>query len=116
MMELLPSVETVLQSIAAGLLVGCTYGLMYVALGLNRRHAPHRFAQGEFLMLGMYCLMSIVTIFGFGSLIGPVPAILVAVDAFPCVLRGRIDISIGNAGPERRRPEFNEGELFIRRS
>ena len=81
-MELLPSVETVLQSIAAGLLVGCTYGLMCVALGLIFGVMRLiNFAQGEFLMLGMYFVMSIVTIFGFGSLIGPVPAILVAVVA-----------------------------------
>ena len=82
MMGLLPSFETILQSIAAGLLVGCTYGLMCVALGLIFGVMRLiNFAQGEFLMLGMYFVMSVVTIFGFGSLIGPIPAILVAIVA-----------------------------------
>jgi branched-chain amino acid transport system permease protein len=79
MMDLLPSLETVLQSIAAGLLVGFTYGLMCVALGLIFGVMRLiNFAQGDFLMLGMYFALSIVTIFGFGSLIGPVPAVLLA--------------------------------------
>src|ERR1700730_4209330 len=80
MMELLPSFETVLQSIAAGILVGCTYGLMCVALGLIFGVMRLiNFAQGDFLMLGMYFVMSIVTIFGLGGLISSSPVVAVAI-------------------------------------
>ena len=48
-------VEQVLQTVVAGLLMGCIYGLMCVGLafifGIMR---VINFAQGEFLMLGMY--------------------------------------------------------------
>jgi branched-chain amino acid transport system permease protein len=82
MVELLPSIETILQSVVAGLLVGFTYGLMCVALGLIFGVMRLiNFAQGDFLMLGMYFVLSIVTIFGFGNVIGPVPAVMVAVIA-----------------------------------
>ena len=79
MMDLLPSLETILQSITAGLLVGFTYGLMCVALGLIFGVMRLiNFAQGDFLMLGMYFALSIVTIFGLGTLIGPIPAVVTA--------------------------------------
>jgi len=64
----------------AGLLVGFTYGLMCVALGMIFGVMRLiNFAQGDFLMLGMYFVMSVVTIFGFGATIGPVPAVLLVV-------------------------------------
>ena len=111
MTELLPSLETILQSIAAGLLVGFTYGLMCVALGLIFGVMRLiNFAQGDFLMLGMYFALSIVTIFGFGSLIGPISAVVVAaIASVPVFLRRRIHPSLGHVGPYRRRPEFDRG-------
>jgi branched-chain amino acid transport system permease protein len=82
MMELLPSTETVLQAIIAGLLVGFTYGLMCVALGLIFGVMRLiNFAQGDFLMLGMYFVLSVVTVSGLGGLIGSVPAVVVAIVA-----------------------------------
>lgn len=79
-MDMLPSLETLLQSIVAGLLVGFTYGLMCVALGLIFGVMRLiNFAQGDFLMLGMYFVMTVVTLFGFGAAIGPVPAVLLVV-------------------------------------
>jgi branched-chain amino acid transport system permease protein len=78
----LSNIETILQSIAAGLLVGCTYGLMCVALGLIFGVMRLiNFAQGDFLMLGMYFATTVVTAIGLGGVIGPVPAVLIAVIA-----------------------------------
>lgn len=54
-MDALQTLENVLQSLIAGLLIGCMYGLMCVGLtiifGVMR---VINFAQGEFMMLGMY--------------------------------------------------------------
>ena len=48
-------VEQFVQSLAAGLLVGCIYGLMCVGLGLIFGvMRVINFAQGDFMMLGMY--------------------------------------------------------------
>jgi branched-chain amino acid transport system permease protein len=82
MADWFPVVETVLQSMAAGLLVGCTYGLMCVALGLIFGVMRLiNFAQGDFLMLGMYFAMIVVMTLGLGSVVGPVPAVMIAVVA-----------------------------------
>lgn len=76
-------VESVLQAATAGLLVGCIYGLM--CLGLSLIFGVMRvinFAQGEFLMLGMYFAFYLVTGLGLvgamGPLFGPVLAALLA--------------------------------------
>lgn len=54
-MDALQHLENVLQSLTAGVLTGCLYGLMCVGLtvifGVMR---VINFAQGEFMMLGMY--------------------------------------------------------------
>ncbi|MFO1107674.1 MAG: branched-chain amino acid ABC transporter permease [Bradyrhizobium sp.] len=77
-----PLVETVLQSLAAGLLVGCSYGLMCVALGLIFGVMRLiNFAQGDFLMLGMYFAMVVVMTLGLGVMVGPIPALMIAVVA-----------------------------------
>lgn len=77
-----PVIETVLQSLAAGLLVGCTYGLMCVALGLIFGVMRLiNFAQGDFLMLGMYFAMVVVMTLGLGSVVGAIPAVMIAVVA-----------------------------------
>src|SRR5215510_1239790 len=77
-------VENFLQAMAAGLLVGAIYGLMCVGLalifGVMR---VINFAQGDFMMLGMYAAYYIFGLLGmhalFGPLVGPYVAILLAV-------------------------------------
>jgi branched-chain amino acid transport system permease protein len=75
--------EGFLQALAAGLLVGGIYGLMCVGLamifGIMR---VINFAQGDFMMLGMYVAFFILVGLGvnnlFGATIGPYVAILLA--------------------------------------
>ena len=64
--------ENVLQSIYTGLVVGCIYGLMCVALALIFSvMRVINFAQGEFLMLGMYAALLCFAQLGLGPLLGP---------------------------------------------
>jgi branched-chain amino acid transport system permease protein len=75
--------EGFLQALAAGLLVGAIYGLMCVGLamifGIMR---VINFAQGDFMMLGMYVAFFVLVGLGvnnlFGATIGPYVAILLA--------------------------------------
>lgn len=76
--------ENVLQTAVAGLLTGSIYGLMCVGLalifGVMR---VINFAQGDFMMLGMYAAYYIFGLLGlqavFGTLVGTYLAILLAV-------------------------------------
>src|ERR1044071_5636982 len=61
-----------LQALAAGLLVGGTYGLMCVGLGIIFGvMRVVNFAHGDFMMLGMYAAFYLVTGFGVLSFLGP---------------------------------------------
>ena len=76
-------IESFLQSLAAGLLIGAVYGLMCVGLGLIFGvMRVINFAQGDFMMLGMYTAFYIFTTLGvqaaFGNVIGPFISILLA--------------------------------------
>jgi branched-chain amino acid transport system permease protein len=79
--------ETFLQALTAGLLIGCIYGLMCCGLslifGIMR---VINFAQGDFLMLGMYFAFYLVTGWGLlaflGPTVGPFIAVLVAGPVF----------------------------------
>jgi branched-chain amino acid transport system permease protein len=65
-------VENTLQSLYTGLVVGCLYGLMCVGLALIFSvMRVINFAQGEFLMLGMYAALFAFTQLGVGALLGP---------------------------------------------
>jgi branched-chain amino acid transport system permease protein len=76
-------IEDFLQALTAGLLVGSVYGLMCAGLalifGVTR---IINFAQGDFMMLGMYATYALFTIFGvqraFGEIAGPFVAALLA--------------------------------------
>src|SRR5215471_15138909 len=62
----------VFQALAAGLLVGGTYGLMCVGLGIIFGvMRVVNFAHGDFMMLGMYVAYYLVTGFGVLSFLGP---------------------------------------------
>lgn len=61
-----------LQALAAGLMVGGTYGLMCVGLGIIFGvMRVVNFAQGDFMMLGMYFAFYLVTGFGVLAFLGP---------------------------------------------
>jgi len=62
----------VLQALAAGLLVGGTYGLMCVGLGIIFGvMRVVNFAHGDFMMLGMYVAYYLVTGLGVLAFLGP---------------------------------------------
>ena len=69
----------ILQALAAGLLVGGTYGLMCVGLGIIFGvMRVVNFAHGEFMMLGMYAAFYLVTGLGLMALLGPYAGPVVA--------------------------------------
>jgi branched-chain amino acid transport system permease protein len=71
------ALESFLQALSAGLLIGCAYGLMCVALGLIFGVMRLvNFAQGDFLMLGMYFALFVVTGTGLDTAIGPTGGVL----------------------------------------
>ena len=64
--------ESFLQALSAGILLGYLYGLMCVGLGLIFGvMRVINFAQGDFLMLGMYFNYYLVTAFGALAFLGP---------------------------------------------
>ncbi|WP_207482764.1 branched-chain amino acid ABC transporter permease [Arenibaculum pallidiluteum] len=82
--------ENILQALAAGLLVGTIYGLMCVGLalifGVMR---VINFAQGDFMMLGMYAAFYIFGALGvsavFGTSAGPYVAAILAGPVLFCI-------------------------------
>src|SRR5256885_15736135 len=79
------------QAMAAGLLVGGTYGLMCVGLGIIFGvMRVVNFAHGDFMMLGMYAAFYLVTGFGVLSFLGPYAGPIVG-----AVLAGPIVFAIG---------------------
>ncbi|MEW6124414.1 MAG: branched-chain amino acid ABC transporter permease [Pseudomonadota bacterium] len=114
-MSFFPSgLEAILQAVATGLLVGSTYGLMCVALGLIFGIMRLiNFAQGDFLMLGMYFALAILSGLGLGAAIGSLPALilaaLAAVPVFFAVGWLMHAAVLGRIG--RDRPGMTEGEM-----
>jgi branched-chain amino acid transport system permease protein len=79
------------QALAAGLMVGGTYGLMCVGLGLIFGvMRVINFAQGDFMMLGMYAAYYLVTGFGVLVFLGPYAAPVVG-----AMLAGPIVFAVG---------------------
>jgi branched-chain amino acid transport system permease protein len=79
------------QALAAGLLVGGTYGLMCVGLGIIFGvMRVVNFAQGDFMMVGMYIAYYLVTGFGVLAFLGPYVAPIVG-----AVLAGPIVFVVG---------------------
>ena len=82
--------ESFLQALTAGLLVGCIYGLMCLGLGLIFGvMRVINFAQGDFLMLGMYVTLYLTAALGGAALLGPAASPFVAaVCAGPVLFAG----------------------------
>jgi branched-chain amino acid transport system permease protein len=116
-----PSLETILQTIAAGLLVGCTYGLMCVALGLIFGVMRLiNFAQGDFLMLGMYFAMLIIASLGIADTFGALPAIIVAAGlslpvffVFGWLLHAGLISLIEKSGRDMTETEVHQTQLIM---
>ena len=71
--------ENILQALTSGLLTGATFGLM--CMGLSLIFGVMRvinFAQGDFMMLGMYAAYYLVTGLGVGLLFGDAAAPYIA--------------------------------------
>jgi branched-chain amino acid transport system permease protein len=65
-------IENTLNAVAAGLTIGCIYGLMCIGLGLIFGIMRIvNFAQGELLMLGMYASLYLVSGAGALAFLGP---------------------------------------------
>jgi len=70
--ELAIITENILQALAAGLLIGCIYGLMCAGLGvIFGVMRVINFAQGDFMMLGMYSAYYLATSLGLLAVLGP---------------------------------------------
>ncbi len=85
-------VEQALQALVAGVLVGCVYGLLCVGLafifGIMR---VINFAQGEFMMVGMYLAVFAATqVFGQGLLGAAAPFVAAALAAPPLFAAGAL--------------------------
>src|ERR1043166_6717052 len=79
------------QAMAAGLLVGGTYGLMCVGLGIIFGvMRVVNFAHGDFMMLGMYVAYYLVTGFGVLVFLGPYAGPIVG-----AMLAGPVVFAIG---------------------
>ncbi len=72
-------IENVMNAVAAGLIIGCLYGLMCVGLGLIFGIMKIvNFAQGELLMLGMFVSLGVVGLLGGLGIAAPFVAALIA--------------------------------------
>jgi branched-chain amino acid transport system permease protein len=81
--------ESFLQALTAGVLVGCIYGLMCLGLGLIFGvMRVINFAQGDFLMLGMYVTLYLAAVLGGGALLGPAAPFIAAICAGPVLFVG----------------------------
>ena len=89
-MDLEIFIENALNALAAGLTIGCIYGLMCIGLGLIFGiMRVVNFAQGELLMLGMFASLYLVTGGGVLAFLGPYAGPFVgAICAGPIVFAG----------------------------
>jgi branched-chain amino acid transport system permease protein len=87
MMDTQALIENVLNAFAAGITMGCIYGLMCLGLGLIFGiMRVVNFAQGDLLMLGMYVAFYLVTGWGVLAFLGPIAGpILGAILAGPII-------------------------------
>ncbi len=82
-------IENLLNALAAGLTIGCVYGLMCSGLGLIFGvMRVVNFAQGELLMLGMFITFYLVTGWGVLGFLGPAAPVVGAILAGPVMFAG----------------------------
>ncbi len=83
-------IENVLNALAAGITIGCIYGLMCVGLGLIFGVMKVvNFAQGELLMLGMYVSLYLFGSWGVFTFLGPyIGPFVAAIAAGPVLFVG----------------------------
>jgi branched-chain amino acid transport system permease protein len=82
-------IENLINALAAGVTIGCLYGLMCIGLGLIFGiMRVVNFAQGEFLMLGMFVAFYLVTGWGILAFLGPFAPVIGALLAGPIVFAG----------------------------
>jgi hypothetical protein len=96
--------ENFFQALVAGILVGGMYGLMCVGLGvIFGVMRVINFAQGDFLMLGMYVAYYLVTGFGILAFLGAYASPFAAAClAGPVVfIFARWPISVETGSPEK---------------
>jgi branched-chain amino acid transport system permease protein len=78
-MQLPPFLLEFLQALAAGVTVGGAYALMCIGLGIIfGSMRVINFAQGDFLMLGMYAAFYLTTGYGILSFLGPYAGPIIA--------------------------------------
>ena len=81
--------ENLINALAAGLTIGCIYGLMCSGLGLIFGvMRVVNFAQGELLMLGMFITFYLVTGWGLLGFLGPAAPVVGAILAGPIMFGG----------------------------
>ena len=82
LIEYAPQIEGFLNALAAGIMTGALFGLMCAGVGLIYGvMGVVNFAQGEFMMLGMYSTLFLTTLFlqsALGPILGPFVAALLA--------------------------------------
>src|SRR5260370_20614038 len=78
-MALPPFLLEFLQALAAGVMVGGAYALMCIGLGIIfGSMRVINFAQGDFLMLGMYVAFYLTTGYGILAFLGPYAGPIIA--------------------------------------
>lgn len=83
-MDLSVFIESLINALAAGLTIGCLYGLMCTGLGLIFGvMRVVNFAQGELLMLGMYTTFYLVAGWGVLGFLGTAAPVVGAILAGP---------------------------------
>ena len=110
-----------LQALAAGILVGSAYALMCIGLGIIfGTMRVINFAQGDFLMLGMYAALYLATGAGlsafFGPSAGPIVAAFLAgpiVFAFGWLLHRFIVARVTGAGAAQIEGAGAYGQILV---
>ena len=112
-------IGNILNALVAGVTIGCIYGLMCIGLGLIFGVMEIvNFAQGEFMMLGMFTTLYLVSTTGAFGVFGPSAGPFVAaICAGPIVFVGGVllyQFIVGRvSGMRSGSGEMNFGQLIV---